>query len=381
MPFDSPLPARAASNPLTAALSFTYAAVVHTRNFAYDSLPALSCGLGRPVISIGGIRAGGTGKTPVAQLVGRHITGSCGCGAAFLSRGYGRVSRRPVIVKPGEPADWRETGDEPCMLHANIPESWLGISPNRAAIAKKLLPQLPSNAVFILDDGFQHRRVRRDLNIVCLSDSTFGDRLMPAGYLRESVTSLYRADVVLVIGAQERIDKLREVQESVERLFAVAGAGAPAGADARQGGNTGRRGGKTPPICAILLQYPESWVEARTGRSVDAGHPPFKNPAVISGIARPERFISMLRTLSVEPSEVRTFGDHHKFKINDLAPVHGHDIYYGDVVTTEKDAVRLMSPEFSGVRSLWYLKVGLRFADAGAGAQVLSTINCVCHKH
>jgi tetraacyldisaccharide 4'-kinase len=381
--YDSPLPACLASCPLIAPLPHIYGALVKARNYAYDSLPALSRKLDRPVISVGGIRAGGTGKTPAAQLVARHIIKNCGYGVAFLSRGYGRASKRPVIVRPNETADWRDTGDEPWMLHSNIPESWLGISTDRAAMAEKLSPLLPKKTVFILDDGFQHRRVRPDLNIVCLSESTFDDRMMPSGYLREPLSALSRADVVLVVGAEERIDKLREVKEAVERRFAaVRGNAATINTNAGDVNTaaadiTGAAGGQTvekTPLCAILLQYPDVWAEARSGKI--CGEPPFKDPVAVTGIARPDRFLTMLRSLSVEPSEIRVFRDHYNFKRKDLASV--HNIYLEKVVTTEKDAVRLLSSQFADLREIWYLKIGLRFADPGSETLVMSKVSDVC---
>ena len=377
--FDSPLPARLAYNPAASAASGVYSAAVGVRNFAYDALPALSRRLDRPVISVGGIRAGGVGKTPVALLVGRHIIDNCGRGVVFLSRGYGRVSKKTVIVGPREWADWEEAGDEPAMLHANLPDSWLGIGADRAAAAKKLSPLIPERSVFILDDGFQRRQVRRDLDIVCLSEGAFRDRLMPAGYLREPASSLARADVVLVVGAEGRMERLREVKEAVEREFIHGGSVGAAvntpiynntpvdnGAD-----SAGAQNPKKPRICAILLQYPVGWVEARTGRVSET--PPLPRPAVVTGIARPERFTAMLRSLAVEPSAVYNFRDHYKFKRNDLA--FAHNIYLDGVVTTEKDSVRLLSPEFADLREVWYLKIGLRFADSGSEAAVLSIIN------
>jgi tetraacyldisaccharide 4'-kinase len=358
---------------VTVPLSYIYKAVINTRNFAYDSIPSLSKKLDRPVISIGGIRAGGTGKTPVAQLVGRHIIDNCGRNVAFLSRGYGRLSKKNIIVKPNETADWEETGDEPCMIHNNIPESWLGIGADRTRVAGELSSIIPTNSVFILDDGFQRRQTRRNLDIVCLSESAFGDRLMPAGYLRESLASLKRADILFVIGAEGRIGRLREVRGMVEE-FLENGAKAAGG-----GGLTDKEANivppkKSPPVCAILLQYPCSWVEAATGRAViPPDTPPLRNPYIISGIARPERFIDMAEALGIEPSGVKIFGDHYKFKNNDLS--FAHDIYSKGVLTTEKDFVRLRSKKLAEERGVWYLKIGLRFADAEAEARVLSKIN------
>jgi len=350
---DSPLPAALSGSVAAKALSRVYSAAVSARNHAYDSLPFLSKQLDFPVISVGGIRAGGTGKTPVTQLVARHLIDSCGCGVAVLSRGYGRASKKNVIVKPGEAADWELTGDEPCMLHNNLPESWLGVGADRSAAARLLSPLLPDRSVFLLDDGFQRRQTRRDLDIVCLNESVFDDRLMPAGYLREPLSALTRADAVFVVGSQERAGKLREVRERVDEYLGAA-----------------RRTDKPQPVTAVLLRYPDRWTDARSGKSAD--RPPMESPAAVTGIARPERFLDMLRQLSIVPSEVHKFPDHYNFKRNDIARI--HNIYLCGVVTTEKDAVRLMSPAFRGVRDLWYLKVGLRFADEESGARALSRV-------
>jgi tetraacyldisaccharide 4'-kinase len=351
---DSPLHAALSAGIAAKLLSHAYSAAVGARNFAYDSFHFLSQKSDRPVISVGGIRAGGTGKTPVTRLIARHLIDNCGCGVAVLSRGYGRVSGKNIIVRPGETADWRLTGDEPCMLRNDLPEIWLGIGADRSAMAGRLSPLMPERSVFILDDGFQRRQTRRDLDIVCTGEDALDGRLMPAGYLREPPEALSRADIVFVIGAQERIDKLRETGGRVERYLSTLR----------------RRVGKPGPVTAVLLQYPDCWTNARSGDK--APRPPMDSPAAVVGIARPERFLSMLPQFSIVPSGVHKFPDHHIFKRNDFARV--HNVYLQGVVTTEKDAVRLMSPEFSDIRDLWYLKIGLRFADEEAGARALSRV-------
>ena len=359
--------------PLTAPLSRVYAAAVNARNFLYDRVPALSKSLCRPVISVGGIRAGGVGKTPVAQFIGQYIMEERGYGVAFLSRGYGRLPKKPVVVRPNESADWEQTGDEPSMLHANLPESWLGIGADRAALAEKLSPLLPEKSVFVLDDGFQRRQARRDLDIVCLSEGAFGDRMMPSGYLREPTSSLNRADIVLVVGAEGRIDKLREVKEIVERQFEQnANIYKNSSNTAASANVIGRNPYKSGQICAVVLQYPLCWVNGETGEVCQDA--PLRNPAVVCGIARPERFVEMARSFGIEPSGIYNFRDHHNFKINDF--VFARDIYYGGgAVTTEKDFIRLRSKKFVSLRELWYLKVGLRFLDSDSEARVKSKIN------
>jgi len=351
--FDSPLPSALSASIAARLLSRVYSAAVGARNSAYDSFPSFSERLDFPVISVGGIRAGGTGKTPVVQLIARHLIDHHKCGVAVLSRGYGRVSKKNVIVKPGEPADWERTGDEPCMLHNNLPESWLGVGADRSAVARLLSPLLPERSVFLLDDGFQRRQTRRDLDIVCLSEEVFDDRLIPAGYLREPMSALARADVVLVVGAAERVDRLKEVRDRADEYLSTA-----------------LKSAKSPPITAVLLRYPDCWVNARSGET--APRPPMESPAAVTGIARPERFLAVLPRFSVVPSEVYKFPDHYNFKRNGIARI--HNIYLHGVVTTEKDAVRLLSPAFSGVRDIWYLREGLRFADDESGAAALSRV-------
>ncbi|MFW6245115.1 MAG: tetraacyldisaccharide 4'-kinase [Fibrobacterota bacterium] len=333
VPFDSPLPGKLGTSPLVCGLAGLFKAAVWVRNSAFDTIPLLSYKAQRPVISIGGIRAGGTGKTPVAQFVGQYLT-QRGYEIAFLSRGYGRVSRKPVLVKPGEQACWEETGDEPAQLHSNLPHSWLGIGADRVGNARRLAPLLSPKAVFVLDDGFQHRKIRRDLDIVCLHEQIFHDRLIPAGYLREPVESLSRAKLFVLVGSEEKLEELRAVKASLESRFSSS-------------------------QCSILLQKPSGWVEAKSGRICDEA--PMKSPRVVCAIARPQRFVEMVRSAGMEPAEVKCFEDHHVFQRDDLTGK--QDIYSEGIMTTEKDFMRLRSLKIAGWPDLWYLKLKLRFAD------------------
>ncbi|MCL2690497.1 MAG: tetraacyldisaccharide 4'-kinase [Chitinispirillia bacterium] len=344
--FDSPLPGRLGLNPAVSILSRLYSAGVKSRQHIYDTFPALSHELCRPVISVGGIRAGGTGKTPVSQLVGQYLIDK-GYGIAFLSRGYGRPIKKPVIVKPGETANWELTGDEPCMIHRNLPQSWLGIGADRVSNAKKIIDELPQKSVFILDDGFQHQKIKRDLDIVCLSEKTFCDRMIPAGFLREPVSSLSRADLLFIIGSSSAINNMNEIKKELERRF-----------DSKK--------------CMILLQEPLYWVEGKSGRTCE--NAPLKNPLAVCAIARPHRFIDMLKTFSIEPCDTLSFKDHHILKINDFTH-RLQDVYSRGIVTTEKDYIRLQAVEFASAPEIWYLKIGLRFADESSRALFESEIN------
>lgn len=332
-PFDSPLPGNLGTNPLVCGLAGLFKAAVSVRNSAFDTIPFLSYKAERPVISIGGIRAGGTGKTPVAQFVGQYLT-QRGYEVAFLSRGYGRLSRTPVLVKPGEEVCWEETGDEPAQLHLNLPRSWLGVGADRVANAKRMTPLLSQKAVFVLDDGFQHRKIRRDLDIVCLHEQLFHDRLIPAGYLREPIGSLNRAKLFVLVGSEEKLKELLAIQSLLEDRFSSS-------------------------QCAILFQKPSGWVEAKSGKTSEKA--PLENPKVICAIARPQRFVEMVRSAGMEPAEVKCYDDHHIFQSDDLTGK--QDIYSKGIVTTEKDYMRLRSLKIARWPDLWYLKLKMQFAD------------------
>ncbi|MBN2037335.1 MAG: tetraacyldisaccharide 4'-kinase [Chitinispirillaceae bacterium] len=313
--------------------SSLFGAVVACRTAMYDRLPFLSKAAPYPVISIGGIRAGGTGKTPVALLVGRHLL-SQGREVAFLSRGYGRKDRRPRIVAPYETTAWELVGDEPWLLHKRLPQSWLGIDAQRGRAVHALTKTMHGPATFVLDDGFQHRALRRTIDIVCLDDTTLHDRLLPAGFLRERVASLSRATVGLVIGSAAQRSSLRQTRDVLARRFP----GLP---------------------LYVLFQEKDRWINAGTGE--EAQKPPVTKPLLVCGIARPERFLDMVRRDGITPRAERIFPDHHYFITNDFPET--RELYYGEVITTEKDTVRLCGRGIIPDEKVWFLSIRLCFEE------------------
>ncbi|MFP4164534.1 MAG: tetraacyldisaccharide 4'-kinase [Chitinispirillaceae bacterium] len=342
--FDSPLPGILGTNPLITGLTGLFRIVVSVRNLAFDTIHSLSYQAGRPVISIGGIRAGGTGKTPLAQLLGQFLCRK-GYEVAFLSRGYGRMSKKPILVAPDGQADWENVGDEPALLHSNV-RSWLGVGANRVESARKLASRIPPNTVFILDDGFQHRKIKRDLDIVCLNEHTFREKMIPAGFLREPLNSLKRAKLFILTGSEEEVSKLRDIKGALENRFSGS-------------------------HCSILLQKPECWIQAQSGKVCDK--PPFQTPWIICAIARPQRFIRLVESEGMKPAGIKCFNDHHIFQSDDLTTM--QDIYSKGVVTTEKDYMRLRSLDVAQTPALWYLKLKLQFADSESEMKFESAIN------
>lgn len=319
------------SGPAGQSLAAVYRRVINARNWCYDRISNFSKEAGRTVISIGGIRAGGTGKTPVAQLVGSLVLQK-DFSVAFLSRGYGRKSKECCIVHPQQTTDWEIAGDEPAMLHENLPDTWLGICSDRLRSASILSKLVPPKTVFILDDGFQHRKIRRNLDIVCLNDSVFEDHLIPRGYLREPVDSLRRAHIALIIGEESAKDNLEKIRETLLKRY--------------------------PHLSVFsLVQKPGKWVNVYSSEIRTT--PPHRTPAAICGIARPHRFLSMLKQLDVEPSKTIIFPDHHIYNSNQLKRI--RELYSHGGVTTQKDAVRIRKLGIVICPDLWYLKIELKF--------------------
>ena len=177
--------------------------LLRTRNYLYESGALTVRRLPRPVISIGNITLGGSGKTPLAIHVARLLAQSAAT-PVLLSRGYGRRARRRCdIVRPDSPVvlPGYDLGDEPALVRRSVPEAWLGVSADRFEAGVQIAAKV-ANSVFILDDGFQHRKLRRDLDLLVL-DSTQalgGNRIFPRGSLREPVEEVRRCHAVLING-------------------------------------------------------------------------------------------------------------------------------------------------------------------------------------
>lgn len=330
------------ANPLTRALSRLYGAAVAARNRAYDRDPRRVRRASRPVVSVGGVHAGGTGKTPLCLYVARLLH-SRGCTAAFLSRGYRRRSKDTVILAPGEASTWEIVGDEPLMLHENLAGSWLGVGADRYASAALMSSRLPPRSVFVLDDGFQHRGLHRDLDIVCVPPGPYTDELLPAGSLREPLENIRRAHAVCVVGADDRA-----ARESVAAIAALAG-------DA--------------PVFA-LVQKPGVWVRLSDGAK--AIRPPCAGPAVVTGIARPERFLGTVRGMGITPAAEYVFADHHPFSGRDFRRIAAGG--YGAVLTTEKDSARIRSLFLACGLEIWYLRTNLESVETGEGGRLAEFI-------
>jgi len=293
-------------------LSSIYGGAVALRSGLYDRGIFRARRLQGPVVSVGNLSTGGSGKTPFVVLLGELLK-TRGIKFDILSRGYGRKSRGTLLVDPGGLAP--EFGDEPLLMVRKLQVPAV-VGEDRFDAGKfaelRFGPQL-----HLLDDGFQHRQLHRDFDIVLVTPQDATDRLLPAGRLREPLASLRRADAVVLSG------------------------------------------GASPepfPIEGKLI-----W-RVRRG-IVPQNVPP--RPVVFCGIARPQNFVLQLRTANIEPAAEAFYRDHHAYTEQDI-----HDLLAlqqkseaGGFVTTEKDAVNL-GFHFSALQPLSVVPVQMQLGDA-----------------
>jgi tetraacyldisaccharide 4'-kinase len=293
-------------------LAMMYGAVVGGRNAFYDRGWLRAKKLSGPVISVGNLSTGGSGKTPFVILLGELLKAR-GVSLDVLSRGYGRKTHGVLQVDAAGLA--HDFGDEPLLIARRL-QVPVVVGEDRyeaGRFAEKLLgPQL-----HLLDDGFQHRQLKRDFDIVLVTPEDARDRLLPTGRLRESLRGLRRADAVVLTG----------------------------GASAE----------------AYPLEQKMVW---RLRRGIVAQNIPAR-PVVFCGIARPQNFILQLRTAGVEPAAEAFFRDHHAYSekdIRDLLQLRQRS-EGGGFVTTEKDAVNL-GGYLDALAPLAVVRVKMELADA-----------------
>ncbi|HEY1892623.1 MAG TPA: tetraacyldisaccharide 4'-kinase [Steroidobacteraceae bacterium] len=306
--------------PVLQPLSWLYGAAVSARRKAYEWGWFSSQGVGTPVVVVGNLTVGGTGKTPLTIWLAKQLR-QRGHAVGLVSRGYGREQGGLRAVTAD--SSWQEVGDEPLMLHrrTGCPTA---VASDRVAAARALIEQ--GATIILADDGLQHLRLKRDCEIVVVDGARgLGNgRMLPAGPLRESVARARAADALVVNGGVQG-EPLRGVPPKLAaaglRMRLVA-------AEARRIADSG----KAQPL------------EAFRGRPVHA----------VAGIGNPQRFFADLRDRGLEIIE-HPFPDHH--------PLAAGDLDFGDglaVLMTEKDAVKCGNV----AGPAWYVPVEATFSDA-----------------
>ena len=267
-----------------------------------------------PVVSIGNLAMGGRGKTPLTALTARLMV-QAGERPSILTRGYRR--RRPVdgvvIVSDGTHvlADLDRSGDEPLMLARTTPGAAVLVHEIRA-VAGALAERVLGTTVHLLDDGFQHASLPKDVNLVVVAPEDLVGRRLPFGRLRSPVSSLRQADAVIVDGDLEPADQ--------ERLWAAC---------------------RDTAEMFTLHRTLEPPVPLEPGRPWPGGR---VSVVALAGIARPSRFATALRAAGWDVRSTLEFGDHHQYGARDLDRI-TRTMRSSEalaVLTTEKDAVRLL---------------------------------------
>ncbi len=314
--------------PALAPLGQLYLAGARVRNALFDRGIWRPQKAGLPVLSIGNIVAGGTGKTP-ATLWAAQALGRDGRRVAIVSRGHGGVrTRDPLLVRRGDAllATAREAGDEPFLMAETGAAPIVAVGRDRVAAAA--LAREAGAEVIVLDDGFQHRWLARDLDIVLLDarDPLGGGRGLPAGLLREPPGGVARAGLILLTRSPREwlvpnlLDE-RALPVSVRETFHRARV-------------------PVPPVAAAAHR-PEGLTLA-DGERVPAGWLDGRDVVAVSGIARPASFVAMLEALGAHVVERFDYPDHHPFEESDLEAISAAARRGGGavIVTTAKDAIR-----------------------------------------
>jgi len=296
-----------------------FGAGVRARNALYDRRLLSSRKLRGPVVSVGNLSVGGSGKTPFVILLGQLLKDR-GVKFDVLSRGYGRTSKGVRLVDPNGPP--QEFGDEPLLIARRL-QAPVVVGEERYAAGllaeEKFDPQL-----HLLDDGFQHRALARDFDIVLVTPEDARDRMLPAGRLREPLASLRRADAaVLMSGASEASFPLQ-----AKLVWRV------------------RRGITLPAVPQRVVAF--------------------------CGIARPQNFFHQLRAAGLHPVAEAVYRDHHSYTANDVQELLKvrQETEAGGFVTTEKDVVNLAAHR-AALEPLSIVPVNMKLENA---ADVVDTL-------
>jgi tetraacyldisaccharide 4'-kinase len=289
-------------------LSAIYGGIARFRRSWYERHPAARRRLAKPVISVGNLVLGGSGKTPVVAALAR-ILQAMGERPAILSRGYARrkPTRGVLVVSDGHDllAGVDASGDEPQMLARTLSGVPVLVARERY-LAGLVAENQFAATVHLLDDGYQHLRLARTVDLLLVSPVDLEEQLLPSGHLREPLSAAHAADALLVHGTSGQASQVAAVLE-VATAFTVSTRYGP--------------------------------LERLGGGAADGA----RRVVGVAGIARPARFFTALRQQGFDVAVELPFRDHHWYETSDVARViaAAHDAQADAIVTTAKDAVRL----------------------------------------
>lgn len=296
-----------------------------------------------PVISVGNLTVGGTGKTPVIIWLAQWLTGLGRC-VGILSRGYRRANRaRCLLVSDGKTihANPTEVGDEPYLIAQRCPGTIVAVGADRFQLGQWLLGQFPVDCV-LLDDGFQHRALRRDGDLVLVdaSDPEGLEDLIPVGRLREPLAGAARATAIILTRADESA-AASTVISALER-------------STRQ---------TIAPIVS-RFEIPDMWGLPKGDALQSTASIHGRRVFLSCGIGNPRSFQKLVEGLSCRIHGMLTFPDHHRYTGSDVAMIRRRAGEVGAemVLTTEKDAVKL-APLVEPDEGFWAVRATLRIVE------------------
>lgn len=323
-------------------LTLPYQLVVCLRLWLYKHGWMTSHRLPRPVVSIGNLTVGGTGKTPMTMWVAQYLAAR-GKKVAILSRGYRRHSRgkfllvangKDILVSPGE------AGDEPFLMASRCPGVMVAVGADRYQLGRWVLEQLAVDC-FVLDDGFQHVNLHRDLNLllVDVSDAAGMQALLPVGRLREPLSEAQRATMIMFT----RVENIQDLEPMGQRLERAVGRSVdPIATRMEAEGLTCGNGGLTKDL---------SWLRG-------------KRVFIFSGVANASSFRRLVERLGAQVVHERIFSDHMTYTLEILCQIHeqAEKVNAQVLVTTEKDLVKV-KPLWPYPDQVWALSVGIQFLE------------------
>ena len=315
--------------------SLVYDGITRTRNFAYDKGIFYSATFPVPIIAVGNLSVGGTGKSPMIEylidLFGKENA------VAVLSRGYKRKSNGFKMLKTSDSAT--EVGDEPLQFKTKFPKANVAVDANRAEGIVELLKLHPDLILF--DDAFQHRKVKADLYILLTSfDELYSkDMLLPAGNLRESKTGAERAEIIVVTKCPAHIsDAEKKEMEASLKLK------------------------ESQKLFFSTIDYAQEVISSKGGKKLDAIN--FENFVLVTGIAKPKPLIEYLNNAGIILPH-KKFPDHHNFSEKEIQELSK----FFKILTTEKDYMRLK--DSFPKEKLYYLPIQTKILQNAEGFNAL----------
>ncbi|MGK0387262.1 MAG: tetraacyldisaccharide 4'-kinase [Patiriisocius sp.] len=302
--------------------AIVYGCIVTARNFLYDKqwFGFKSTSYRKPVICVGNLSVGGTGKSPMIELLITLLKDSFEL--AVLSRGYKRKTSGYLEVEVSQLAS--QTGDEPLQFKQKFPEVAVAVCEDRRSGIETLLPKAD---VILLDDAFQHRKVRAGFNILLtpFDDLFYEDYFLPAGNLRESRNGAQRADVIVITKCPDKVPyaRLQEIQYLLQLL----------------------------PHQKVYFSK-IGYADTITGinETLPLGYLKGKQFTLVTGIANPNPLVSFLKEQGFSFSH-KKYGDHHHFSEGEISTLQKEEL----ILTTEKDYMRLHVP--LGKYAIYYLPI------------------------